>query len=455
MACNSATGCQSGCFKNEFEHDLKPATQTISDSNEQNLCVKCKANEPTPGAGEDGKHCLDCFRSNLFGKFRLAVTSNALITPADNVLVAFSGGPCSRVALQFVDELQQRAQKNFDASKDRSLPVFGVGVVFVDETAYHPVASWEIDNAVQEIKLIVSSLSPPTKELHVLPIESIFCSNSCDGRERFKKLVDSVSDATGKEDLLLQLRMLSLQKFASENGYNRLLLGLCTSRIACHVITATVKGQGYSLPADIQYADARWEIPVVLPLRDCLAKELNMLCQLDRLKTVELINQTHSGINGLVSSFVKILQEENPSRESTIMRTAGKLIPFHFNKIPELNDSNVPLASQRRQKRFNLKPNESISSESFCSLCYSPLNQSDLTSLSSHDNCKNSDIFVAACCSSCRFQIFPIDPSSMEKFYSLLPEPLVARAKHVRNGDSGLLREQIQDFLLSDSEDDT
>lgn len=454
MACNSATGCQSGCYKNEFEQDLKPATETISNSNEQNLCVKCKANEPTAGAGEDGKHCLDCFRSNLFGKFRLAVASNALITPADNVLVAFSGGPSSRVALQFVHELQQRAQKNFDASKDRSLPVFGVGVVFVDETAYYPVPSSEIDNAIQEIKLIVSNLSPPTKELHVIPIESIFCSNQCDRRERFKKLVDSVSDATGKEDLLLQLRMLSLQKFASENGYNRLLLGLCTSRIACHVITATVKGRGYSLPADIQYADARWEIPVVLPLRDCLAQELNMLCQLDCLKTVELLNQTHSGINGLVSSFVKILQEENPSRESTIMRTAGKLTPFHFNKIPELNDSSVPLASQRRQKRFNLKPNESISSESFCSLCYSPLNQSDLTSLSSHDNCKNSDIFVAACCSSCRFQIFPKDPSSMEKFYSLLPEPLVARAKHVRNGDSSLLREQIQDFLLSDSEDD-
>lgn len=116
------------------------------------------------------------------------------------------------MALQFVHELQQRAQKNFDASKDRSLPVFGVGVVFVDETAYYPVPSSEIANAIQEIKLIVSNLSPPTKELHVIPIESIFCSNQCDRRERFKKLVDSVSDATGKEDLLLQLRMLSLQK---------------------------------------------------------------------------------------------------------------------------------------------------------------------------------------------------------------------------------------------------
>lgn len=41
------------------------------------------------------------------------------------------------------------------------------------------------------------------------------------------------------------------------------------------------QGQGYSLPADIQYVDARWEIPVVLPLRGCIAQELNMLCHLD------------------------------------------------------------------------------------------------------------------------------------------------------------------------------
>lgn len=42
------------------------------------------------------------------------------------------------------------------------------------------------------------------------------------------------------------------------------------------------QGQGFSLAADIQYVDARWETPVVLPLRDCLSEELNTLCSLDR-----------------------------------------------------------------------------------------------------------------------------------------------------------------------------
>jgi hypothetical protein len=43
-----------------------------------------------------------------------------------------------------------------------------------------------------------------------------------------------------------------------------------------------LQGQGYSLPADVQYVDTRWEVPVVLPLRDCLAQELSLLCELDR-----------------------------------------------------------------------------------------------------------------------------------------------------------------------------
>ena len=33
------------------------------------------------------------------------------------------------------------------------------------------------------------------------------------------------------------------------------------------------QGQGYSLPADIQYLDARWDVLVVLPLRDCFAQD--------------------------------------------------------------------------------------------------------------------------------------------------------------------------------------
>ena len=117
-----------------------------------------------------------------------------------------------RVALQFVHELQHKSLKNFDASRDRSLPVFGVGVAFIDETTISPLPSHDIDRAIQDIRLIVSNLAPPIKQLHVVPIENIY---SGDGTNRLKNLLDAVSDTTGKEDLLLHLRMLSLQKVHS------------------------------------------------------------------------------------------------------------------------------------------------------------------------------------------------------------------------------------------------
>lgn len=180
-----------------------------------------------------------------------------------------------RVALQFVHDMQERAHKNFEASRDRSLPVFGVGVVFIDESAVVPIPSHEMEEAVEVVSSVVSSLAPPSKELHLVPIETVYSSDSSDGKERLIELVNAVSDPTGKEDMFICLRMLALQKVcfrvscyylykklidihvyvskhvqlkffiivqvASEFGYNRIVLGSCISRMAAHVISATVK----------------------------------------------------------------------------------------------------------------------------------------------------------------------------------------------------------------------
>lgn len=118
------------------------------------------------------------------------------------------------MALQFVSEMQLKAQKNFDATanRDRSLPVFGVGVAFIDESEVHPIASGDLDKAIEDIKGIVLNLAPPTKELHVVPIRCIYSTKTNDGKEMLQNLINTVTDATGKEDLLTHLRMMSLQK---------------------------------------------------------------------------------------------------------------------------------------------------------------------------------------------------------------------------------------------------
>lgn len=108
--------------------------------------------------------------------------------------------------------MQEKSQKNFDASRDRSLPVFGVGVAYIDESIIVPAASNDLKQAVNDMELIVSSLAPPEKQFFVVPTQNIYSPDCAGGKDQLTELVAAVSDVTGKEDLLEHLRMLSLQK---------------------------------------------------------------------------------------------------------------------------------------------------------------------------------------------------------------------------------------------------
>ncbi|MQL95084.1 hypothetical protein Taro_027737 [Colocasia esculenta] len=438
-------GCGSGCLRDgeEAADDVKGEEvggvrgRRPPADRDPVLCSKCGEH-----AAFYGNLCGGCFRFSLFGKFKLAVTSKAMISPTDKVLVALSGGPASRVALQFVHEMQFKAQKSWDASKDQSLPVFGVGVAFIDETMFlRP--SKEVEEAVEEIRCSVSQLAPPAKVLHIATIGSIFSADPEGGTASLNEVLEAVSDATGKEDLLHHLRVLCLQKIALDNGYSKLVLGSCTTTIARKVLSATVKGQGYSLPADIQYVDARWAVPVVLPLRDCLAEELTVLCHLDGLKIHRVLDQPHVGINNLVSSFVTRVQDDNPSRARTIVRTAEKLRPFHFNKVTE-NLSYEMLPSRVRRKLQSERNAEATPSEVLCSICGGPLSNSDIASLkASISNSTRHQVFAAQCCQSCCFQILPKEEASLEHFYSLMPPAMTGRVKDVTTCDYNHLRGRV------------
>lgn len=141
-------------------------------------------------------------------------------------------------------------------------------------------------------------------------------------------------------------------------------------------------------------------------------------------------------------------QDENPSRECTIVRTAGKLTPFSFNKLPDIDDPKELLASQRRQKKFNIKSDESTPPESFCSLCNSPLHDLDSSFGSFAIEHLSTESFGTTCCSSCRFQILSDNQLSMDQFYSLLPQSITARAAVSDSSDNHRMLRQVTCFLL-------
>lgn len=111
--------------------------------------------------------------------------------------------------------MQRKSFESWDASKSQALPVFGMGIAFIDESVISVDSSYDMNRTIEKIRSIISTLSPAEKELHIASIEDICSVGSDDGRTRLKILLDSVTDATGKEDFLEYLRMLSLQQVYS------------------------------------------------------------------------------------------------------------------------------------------------------------------------------------------------------------------------------------------------
>ncbi|KAL4588062.1 hypothetical protein LXL04_000940 [Taraxacum kok-saghyz] len=79
-------------------------------------------------------------------------------------------------------EMQLKSQKNFDATaiRDRSLPGFGVGVAFIDESEIHPI-------------ITSTDFNQSTKNLLLVPISNIYSTKTSNGKENQQKDVSSAA----------------------------------------------------------------------------------------------------------------------------------------------------------------------------------------------------------------------------------------------------------------------
>eukprot|EP00252_Welwitschia_mirabilis_P001430 TRINITY_DN1128_c0_g1_i3.p1 TRINITY_DN1128_c0_g1~~TRINITY_DN1128_c0_g1_i3.p1 ORF type:complete len:477 (-),score=76.53 TRINITY_DN1128_c0_g1_i3:276-1706(-) len=452
----------SSCSSSYCENSAKISRPQAGDSG--NLrCSKCKEKKSQIKANQTELLCGDCLHSSILSKFKTSVNNHGMLLPGDKVLLGFSGGPSSRVALEFVRDIQAKARRDAKASREDNMHMFNFGVIFVDESSALHIDPSESHQLAEEVKSVVASNAHADEKMHFVTLESVFSENGYNDRLKLLDLLESIHDTTSKEDMIGYLRMEVLQKVAAANGYNKLMLGTNASRIAVRVVSSTVKGQGYSLPADVHYIDARWKVPVVLPLRDCVVKELAMLCHLKSWKTVIMKNSSTFGgpyhsINTLVASFVSLLQEENPSRERTIVRTAEKLNPFSFRKLPETTA--IQHLPRRRRESLKNCMSTGISNEQLCPICSGPLNEKDdtlnssLLPLSLNEGIGYQDlplsIFKHVCCPTCQFQMLGDTCLSKQNIHLLLPEMMQKRALNNVVSNRAWKRCEIEDCLLSD-----
>eukprot|EP00850_Spirogloea_muscicola_P012014 SM000076S21835 [mRNA] locus=s76:451366:453246:- [translate_table: standard] len=261
-----------------------------------------------------------------------------------------------------------------------------------------------------------------------------------------------------------------LQQVAGAHGYTKLVLGLCATGLAARSLAAVTKGRGFALPADVQCFDKRHPVPIVLPLRDCLARELVLHCHLARLQTafvpmLATMAPPNASINSLAHNFVTLLQEDNPSRVHTILRTVLKLKAFPFNQPPGMDAINKDGVAPPPTR------GPDVGDVCTCSICSAPLNAKDCIITQADGGTPPGreiealeEAFRRSTCRSCRHQVLGAGGGGCAKVSgggigSLLPPTLQERALAAVSSAAAArheaVRSQIQEFLLDDGGEDS
>lgn len=380
-------------------------------------------------------------------------------TKTTKLAMACSGGCGSSAMLRMLAQVQSREP----GRAERGRIAFAMEAYVVDEAclaedveranAFAISVAEEAERIVEQARKAQSGTTGNTGSgefldfrAHVLPLEDVFeeASSRMERKRKCRELVLGVRDATGREDVIEHLRMKRLRMAAEGAGAEVLLLGECATRLAVRAVADTVKGKGYAMPGNIQFADSRMgreRTTVLRPLRDSVAKELAFYCHFAGVRLHEKPWRVVQGttLNGLSDAFVATLQANLPSSVSTVFRTVEKIQAFPFNQERQEMDDVF-------QNSCSVVPTQA---PTLCLLCAAPLSQRELAAKDVPAPANDRDGRVLCRC--CLVQIVGNDDDVLEK----LPECTRQRPfDHTQETSQGsdFSKACIAEYLLEDNE---
>ncbi|KAJ4362378.1 Cytoplasmic tRNA 2-thiolation protein 2 [Neocucurbitaria cava] len=156
-------------------------------------------------------------------------------------------------------------------------------------------------------------------------------------QDHLAHLVNSLTSATARADVLTTLRTRLIVEHAKLSGCESILWGDSTTRLAEKTLAETAKGRGFSLPWQIADGQTPFGINFHYPLRDVLKKELVSYINMAEPSLATLVYEPSSGatqasmssknttIDDLMKQYFESVEENFPSIVSNVVRTTGKL----------------------------------------------------------------------------------------------------------------------------------
>ncbi|KAG5462706.1 MAG: hypothetical protein BJ554DRAFT_3949 [Olpidium bornovanus] len=347
-----------------------------SESRRGKDCGKCKR-RPANVALRHALFCRDCFIAGVRHKFHASVqrVRPQLSQAPDEgarVLLAFSGGPASRLLLHAFRALQGDAAEKLGRQAPRLFS--GAVVAHVDESvafcegaekraatadAARRVAelsgfefvgcsleaAYDIDAAPGEPRLLSVSSNAAGSAIQ----SSFVPADSTNSTEQLMSAL-KVLKGSGREALVRQLRIRLLASIARRERCQVVMFGNSMTRLAVRALSLTSEGRGYVMPQEtavvnkdvgdlgcegfLNSADqcTSGALTFLRPLSDLLAKEIgiyNWYLGLDRslVHTRLLIprSQVKGSIERLTEDFIVGLDKGFPATVSTVARTVAKV----------------------------------------------------------------------------------------------------------------------------------
>lgn len=309
-------------------------------SGDNHKCMKCGKTAVTVARIKD-HFCGDCFGAYFVQRFRTTLGKSRLVNYGEKVLLAFSGGPSSRVLLQLVEH----------SLTGKRLKIFP-GVLYIDEGGILQKNLVERCQATTSILSIAEESKFPTFFVQLEQVFSStakvhnFCSSSSDLKScedtvlsqsdealltRLVAALENVTSLSAKENLLVTFRHRLLTEVAQRYGYTKVFVGDNANRVSTRLLGNIAQGRASTIPLDTGLVDDRnRDVHFIRPLRELPIEEIMEFLLLNNLKTiitptVRSTSNSVSSIESITETFINGLQAHFPATINTIFRTGEKL----------------------------------------------------------------------------------------------------------------------------------
>ncbi|KAH7355783.1 hypothetical protein BKA66DRAFT_429562 [Pyrenochaeta sp. MPI-SDFR-AT-0127] len=179
-------------------------------------------------------------------------------------------------------------------------------------------------------------------------------------RERLAHLIDSLTSATARADVLNTLRTRLIVEHAKMTECESILWGDSTTKLAEKTLAETAKGRGFSLPWKVTDGESPFGPNFHYPLRDVLKKELISYITLASPAPASLVHEPvlsatpaslssrNTTIDDLMKQYFESVEENFPSIVSNVVRTTGKLdLPAIASTDPRCSLCSMPVSGGR------------------------------------------------------------------------------------------------------------